>query len=311
MNKDDLKSLVAEIYENLLEHIDLQENPTKEQIINYLKEASNVISNIDETNLTSLEQAKHAFTDAYKEIAKAGISSYQETNERFKELSYRHEATVQETKTACQNAQIDLHSITKKFDEIQIHMTNEVQNANSIISSLTKKVTELEKTSNIDSLTQVFNRRSLTTYLDDICSKKEINYELHLLMLDLDDFKVINDTYGHIAGDKILIFISNILRKTLRDGDKIFRYGGEEFIIVLNRIAEDYCQQIAARILKLVSSNKLIYNGESIRVTVSIGATKYLKNDTPDTLIARADKALYKAKENGKNQTRTEIKNGI
>ncbi len=311
MKNDDLKSLVAEMYENLLMRIDAQENTTKEQVLNYLQEAANIISNIDETDLNSTSNAKGILTNAYKQIAKDGLSSYKETNERFKELSHMHEETIQKTKVASQDAQIDLPSITEKFNEIQTHMTDEVTRANLIISSLTQQVAELEKTSNIDSLTQVFNRRALTAYLKDICSKKDIPYELHLLVLDLDDFKSINDKHGHIAGDKILIFISNILRKTLRDGDKVFRYGGEEFIIILNRIDALHCKKIADRILKLVSSNKLIYNGESLNVTLSIGATKYLPNDSPDALISRADKALYKAKKNGKNQMHMELNNGI
>lgn len=311
MKNANLKSLLAEMYENLLEQIDAQENTSKEQVLNYLQEAAHVITNIDESSLDATTHAKHIFTNAYKQIAQDGLSSYKETNARFKELSNMQEETIQKSKVASQNAQIHLPSITEKFNEIQVHMTDEVRRANSIISSLTQKVAELEKTSNIDSLTQVFNRRALTTYLKDICSKKDIPYELHLLVLDLDDFKDINDKYGHVAGDKILIFISNILRKTLRDGDKVFRYGGEEFIIVLNRIDREHCKKIADRILKLVSSNNLIYNGESLHVTLSIGATKYIKSDTPDTLIARADRALYKAKKNGKNQMYVDVNNGI
>ncbi len=311
MKNDDLKSLLAEMYENLLEHVDAQENTTKEQALNYLQEAADVITNIDETNLDSTSREKHAVTSTYKQIAQDGLSSYKETNERFRELSHMHEETIEKTKDACKDGQIHLPSITEKFNEIQAHMTDEVTRANSIISSLTQQVAELEKTSNIDSLTQVFNRRALTTYLKDICSKKDIPYELHLLVLDLDDFKDINDKYGHIAGDKVLIFIANILRKTLRDGDKVFRYGGEEFIIILNRTDQEHCKKIANRILKLVSSNNLIYNGESLHVTLSMGATKYLPKNSPDTLISRADKALYKAKKNGKNQMYMDVNNGI
>jgi diguanylate cyclase (GGDEF)-like protein len=125
--------------------------------------------------------------------------------------------------------------------------------------------------------------------------------------LDVDDFKVINDTFGHIAGDKILIFIANILKKTLRDGDKVFRYGGEEFVIVLNRITDEHCKNITLRILELIRKNKLIYKGQSINVTMSIGATKYKESDNEDTLMSRADKALYRAKNSGKNQMYSEI----
>ncbi|NPA66632.1 MAG: GGDEF domain-containing protein, partial [Epsilonproteobacteria bacterium] len=99
-----------------------------------------------------------------------------------------------------------------------------------------------------------------------------------------------------------LIFIAQILKKLLRDGDKIFRYGGEEFIIILNRISTQECIIITERILKQISANKLIYKGDTINVTASIGITKYNENDTPETLINRADIALYEAKNSGKNK---------
>ena len=307
MQKNDLKSLVTQMYEDLLEHIEHEKNPTKEQVVNYLQDAVNVISSIDNDSINSIEHAKEAFINAYKEIAQKGISSYKSTNGRFEELSKMHEAAINE----CQDAHIDLKSITSKFNEIQNHMSDEVIKANRVISQLTEQVKTLEETSKLDALTKVFNRRALSSYISTVCSKKEIKYELHLLMMDIDDFKAINDKYGHIAGDKILIFIANMLKKTLRDGDKIFRYGGEEFIIILNRIEKEKCLQIASRLLELVNGNKLIYKGETINVTMSIGTTMLAKNDTPDSLIARADKALYQAKENGKNQICSEVIDGI
>jgi len=187
-------------------------------------------------------------------------------------------------------------------------MSEEVKRANEIITKLTTQVKDLEHSSNLDSLTKIFNRRALSSYLGNVCSKKRLPYDLHLLMLDIDDFKLINDKYGHIAGDKILIFIANILRKTLRDGDRIFRYGGEEFVIILNRVTPKICLEITTRILTLIRENQLIYKGESIKVTMSIGATQYSDSDTPESLIHRADSALYKSKNNGKDQMNTEIK---
>lgn len=307
MQKDDLKSLVTQMYDNLLEEIDQEHSPTKEQILNYLKDSIDVITSIDDTKIDSIEHAKSAFSNAYKEIAQKGISSYENTNERFKELTKMHVETLNE----CNEGHIDLTSITNKFNDIQNHMNDEVIKANKLITQLTDQVKTLEKTSNLDSLTQIFNRRALSTYLDTVCSKENLKYELHLLMMDIDDFKAINDSHGHVAGDKILIFIANIVKKTLRDGDKIFRYGGEEFIIILNRIDKKSCMQIASRLLKLISGNNLLYKGKSLNVTMSMGITQLESDDTPDSLIARADKALYKAKENGKNQICSEVKNGI
>lgn len=307
MTKDDLKSLVTEIYENLLENINQQDTPiNREEVVEYLRDAAQVVSDISDDKIDSIEHAKSAFTNAYHEIANKSIASYQHTNERFERLSQMHESTL----SSCNDSQIDIQTITDKFNNIQAHMTEEVKRANDIISKLSSQVKTLEKESNIDSLTKVFNRRALTKYLDNICAQKNLNHELHLLVLDIDDFKTINDTHGHIAGDKVLIFVANILKKTLRDGDKIFRYGGEEFILILNRIDMYHCKQIATRLLELISKNKLIYKGESLNVTVSIGSTIHVQEDTPDEFVARADKALYSAKKSGKNRLHTELANG-
>jgi diguanylate cyclase (GGDEF)-like protein len=305
MKKDDLKSVVERMYDNLLQNIDSQEDVNKEQVIEYLHNAIDVVAHIDE-RLDSIEQAKASFNNAYKEIANKGISSYQHTNEKFEQLSQIHEQTISE----CSEGIIDIPTISSKFNEIQEHMVDEVKKANIIISKLNAQIQTLERDSNLDALTKVFNRRALSTHLSNICTKKGIPYELHLVILDIDDFKIINDTYGHIAGDKILIFIANILKKTLRDGDKIFRYGGEEFVLILNRIDAIHCRKILERLLELVGKNKLLYKGESIDVTISIGATVFVDDDTPDSLLERADKAMYAAKQAGKNTIRVELADG-
>ena len=307
MKKDDLKSLVTQMHEDLLDNIDSQKEPNKEQVITYLQDAVKTIQNIKDDDIDSVEHAKLAFSNTYKEIAKETLSSYKETNDKFKELTQAQEKVIQTNEKEF----IDMSSIKTKIEEIQNHMSQEVKRANQVISDLTTQVKELESSSNLDALTKIFNRRALDTYLNNICDKKELKHELHVLLLDIDDFKQINDKYGHIAGDKILIFVANMLRKALRDGDKVFRYGGEEFLIVLNRIDVNTCQEIAGRILKLVSSNQLFYKGETINVTISIGSTLFYPEDTPETLINRADKALYKSKSSGKNQINMELRNGL
>jgi diguanylate cyclase (GGDEF)-like protein len=308
MKKDELKSLVTQMYHGLLTHIDEHEEPKKDEVIDYLKDAIVSIEQIDAGSINSMEHAKLAFNNAYKEIAQKSLSSYKDTNSKFAELSQLHKTAVNECKD--KHGLIDIPSITSKFDEIQSHMMSEVQRANDVITQLTEQIRELEESSKLDALTKVFNRKALDSYLHEVTSKGKLQHELHLLILDIDDFKKINDKYGHVVGDKVLIFLANILRKTLRDGDKIFRYGGEEFIIILNRIDVNMCQEIAKRIVKIVNSNKLLYKGETINVTVSIGATTYHDGDTPDTLISRADKALYRSKQNGKNQMNMEDING-
>jgi diguanylate cyclase len=303
MQNNDLKSLVTQMYDDVLDLIDKNKNATKEQVLGYLKDAVLTVETIDDSELDSIEHAKAAFTSAYKEIVEKSLSSYKDTNGKFEELAQIQEKTIDE----CQSPHIDLPLLTQKFNEIQTHMSDEVKKANAVISQLSNQVKVLEEKTNIDALTKVFNRRSLISYLNKICTNDNMKYDLHFLMLDVDDFKTVNDSFGHVAGDKILIYIANVLKRTLRDGDKIFRYGGEEFAIVLNRVDDDTCKLITSRILDLLRENKLIYKGHEIQVTASIGGTKYIKNDTPDKLIARADKALYRAKSTGKNRMYSEV----
>ncbi|MDY0233086.1 MAG: GGDEF domain-containing protein [Sulfurimonas sp.] len=304
MRKDELISLANEMCKELSTIIEQQENASKEQIATYLRESAQIIMNLDDKDITSEGFVESLFHNAYKEIAERSISSYANTNENIEKLTKLQEKTLVE----CNTQQIDLPSLTSKFNEIQLHMSQEVKKANEIISQLTTQVKTLEEKSNLDSLTKVYNRRALSSHLKLLCSNSDLPYEFHLLMLDIDDFKSINDKHGHLAGDKVLIFIANIFKKTLREGDKVFRYGGEEFVIILNRVDSELCEKITKRLLEIISSNKLIYKGEGLRVTMSVGTTKYSAGDTPDSIIARADKALYKAKNSGKNQMVSENK---
>ncbi|MFA6759908.1 MAG: GGDEF domain-containing protein [Sulfuricurvum sp.] len=299
MHKNDIKALVEQLYDNLIEHIDSNESYSKEQLLEHIHRASEAIIAMDLKSVGSIEETKQAYKDSYKDIAKRSLDSYSFTSEKFEEISKMHQATIEE----CNSPHIDLSSLSQKFSEIQSHMSDEISRANNIITELTRKVAILEQTSNIDPLTKVLNRRSLSTHLGTIFSNETFRSNLHMIMLDIDDFKQINDNYGHITGDKILIFVASLLKKTLRDSDKIFRYGGEEFIIILNRNEDEEARLVADRILKLIRNNRLIYLGETINITASIGLTRLLKSDkTQEDLLQRADKALYKSKSDGKNR---------
>ena len=307
MQKHELMSLADEMCKELITIIDNQENATKEQLANYLFESAELVMNLDEKDISSRDFAETLFHNAYKELTKKSLDSYSGTNEKIKKLTQVH----QEVLLQCKEIEIDLPIITSKFDKIQTQMAEEVRKANETIKHLNEQVIALERNSNLDGLTKVYNRRALSTYLKEICAKKKVPYDIHTLILDIDDFKKINDSHGHLAGDKVLIFLANTLRKTLRDGDKVFRYGGEEFVIILNRLDDMQCKNITNRLITLIRNNKLVYKGISLSVTISAGATKFMQGDTPDSLISRADKALYKAKEKGKDQMYSETINGI
>jgi diguanylate cyclase (GGDEF)-like protein len=153
----------------------------------------------------------------------------------------------------------------------------------------------------LDPLTKVYNRYALQEHLNTLLARTNRNADVFVLMTDIDDFKQINDRFGHIAGDKVLIFIAKLLKKALRDGDRVYRFGGEEFIILLNRTDQNGARLVAERLLTLCRNNKPLFQHQQIAVTLSIGMTKIGENDTMDTVIDRSDTALYRAKNNGKD----------
>jgi len=238
----------------------------------------------------------------YKKVTTQSLNSYENTNDVFRELSLQHKKIIEE----CQAQEIDLETTAERSNEIQKLMNDEIEKATTIISDLSQQVKILVKSSNVDELTKVLNRRALITYLDKICTNK-IKYELHFLIFSVNDFQEINDTHGHLAGDRILIYVANILKKVFRESDKLFRYGGEDFVVILNRVNEAKCKIIVNRLLETIKTTKLVYKGKNIKLTASIGITKYNEEDTHDSLMARADKALHKAKSSGKNKIYSEI----
>ena len=307
MQKHELISLANDMCKELITIIDNQEQASKEQLANYLFESAELVMNINEKDIDSTDFTETLFQNAYKELTKRSLESYADTNTKIENLNNLHEEILNQ----CEKENLNLPEVVSQFDDIQTQMADEVKKANATIKHLSEQVVTLERNSNLDGLTKVYNRRALSTHLKEVCSKEKLPHDLHALILDIDDFKKINDTHGHLAGDKVLIFIANILRKTLRDGDKVFRYGGEEFVIILNRLDNIQCKNITNRIIELIRNNKLVYKGIGMSVTMSIGATKFIQGDTPDTLISRADKALYKAKEKGKDQVYSDVTDGI
>jgi diguanylate cyclase (GGDEF)-like protein len=160
----------------------------------------------------------------------------------------------------------------------------------------------------MDTLTGLQNRRTLEFALINLLTghmngrrSDDNDKGTALAVLDLDKFKRINDTFGHLIGDEVLLVFSQILRESLRPQDQAYRYGGEEFIVILNDVSEEDAAQVLERIRGNVEHKDFPQVG---RVTVSIGYTRIGAQALPAHIIEEADKALYFAKENGRNQVR-------
>ncbi|WP_412049642.1 GGDEF domain-containing protein [Hoeflea sp. Naph1] len=165
---------------------------------------------------------------------------------------------------------------------------------------------ELQVIANLDPLTGIQNRRSTQEDIDRIWSDTTYaKRAIAFLMLDIDNFKQLNDTFGHAAGDECIKGVANKISLALRDGDIVSRYGGEEFLVVLTGTTASEASAVAERIRKSVESFRLNTSGDAAarQVTISIGLALWEGDETPEMLIKRADEALYDAKRSGKNQT--------
>ena len=156
----------------------------------------------------------------------------------------------------------------------------------------------------IDDLTGIANRRYLDFYLSNIrIENEEFDVPFGILFFDIDFFKKVNDTHGHIIGDEILKLVSKTVQASLRNDDKIGRWGGEEFIAVIKVDNNEELLRIAEKLKLLVSQSFYEMEDKSkLSVTVSIGGTLFEKGETIEELIARADANMYNSKDSGRNK---------
>lgn len=175
------------------------------------------------------------------------------------------------------------------------------------VDGLRRELEAARNKSMTDSLTGVYNRQAFDDYVDDIIQRSQVmKSDFALLMMDLDDFKAINDTHGHLIGDRVLVAFAKKCRGAIRGDDFMARYGGEEFVIILPGASLSNGLKKAHLICETVAAARYATDagqtGSHLSMTVSIGVAAYKKRDDSVTLIARADKALYDAKKNGKNR---------
>ncbi|MEA3405342.1 MAG: diguanylate cyclase [Pseudomonadota bacterium] len=165
---------------------------------------------------------------------------------------------------------------------------------------LTHSNKSLEKLSETDYLTGCYNR----SYIDRIMKQetlrtKRYDGSLSLILIDLDDFKKVNDTYGHLVGDEVLISTANWIQSTIRETDAFGRWGGEEFVLICPNTGLQQAENIAEKVRMGIAQHSFSHN---IQQTLSIGVTEYQVNESTDNWISRTDKALYEAKHQGKNR---------
>ncbi len=205
--------------------------------------------------------------------------------------------------------------ITKPFQQTEvltrikthIRLRRKEQELEKALEEVIRQQKVFKQLSITDDLTRLYNRRHLNNILQqEFQRSKRHNNDLSCLMLDLDHFKQVNDKYGHDFGDTVLCRFATILKEFIRSSDYAFRYGGEEFILLLPETDIKGAVQVGEKIRLHMANEIITENTISTTVKVSVGASSVHNNEpsASDDLITFADKALYEAKTNGRNQVR-------
>jgi diguanylate cyclase (GGDEF)-like protein len=162
---------------------------------------------------------------------------------------------------------------------------------------------KLQKLAVTDGLTKLYNSRSFYSQLEtEVDRFNRYKHPLALLLLDLDHFKEYNDNYGHLEGDKVLVRFSQIIKSCLRTNDTAYRYGGEEFTVILPETGAEEAGTVAQRIRAALEAERFVpLDGKPVKITISIGVTEYQTKEELSTFIQRADQAMYRSKQKGRN----------
>lgn len=281
--------------------------------------------NID-TSLEPLEQKEESEKSHQKNKVSVNVSLVEKTKlaihallkdleeqvEGLMDSTLRYGSNLDEHASQIKRAQTlaTIQQVAKLIlDEVEL-MRNSALGYQTQLDEARKKIQmqeeilqKLSRDVNTDFLTQIHNRAAFDKRLEEEFSRfKRYGHIFSLVLLDLDHFKQINDMYGHLAGDKILRATASLLNEEKRSSDFLARYGGEEFAVILPGTGLDAGELVADKFRRKLESATFRYEDVTIHVTLSAGVTMVLdSDDSPQSVVKRADEAIYEAKRNGRN----------
>lgn len=182
-------------------------------------------------------------------------------------------------------------------------MVRQIKELQNETKNYQKTLKQQSQQLHVDFLTKIPNRAAWSERLQiEFTRFQRYEHPLNIAVIDIDKFKIINDTFGHLAGDKVLNVIAQTLQKLIRNTDFIARFGGEEFALLLPDISNDQAQVALEKLRRAIKNIPFKFKKENISITISVGCTRFYKNDDIESAFERADQALYHAKSSGRNQ---------
>lgn len=324
----DLKERIAE-----LEKFFSEKHEEIGDLVHCLYSLADVVHEICQRLAFQRNELESFFVDLSNRLSDMDVGLQQSTqlNEEARQSSQKMDLAVHEemqTITDSMANEIEIeqlkHSIRQRLDAIDQHLqlfqddeSTRLQKANDIISELSEKIEELEvesdklrnrleesqKQAMRDVLTGIPNRQAYEERIaTEIARCRRYESPLCLIVWDVDKFKSVNDNYGHAAGDKVLKVVAEALNRQVRATDFLARFGGEEFVLLLPEIEIATAEQVANKLRQVIADTPFHFRDSRVPVTVSGGVAQLLKDEPANDFFERADKALYKAKENGRNR---------
>lgn len=204
--------------------------------------------------------------------------------------------------------QLNQHHTNEQKERVRVQnelrsLTHKIRDMESETSALQSKLESALRRATLDALTNLPNRLAFNERLsEELARSRRHGSPLSMAVWDVDYFKAINDTYGHKSGDKALLIIAKLLSQHSRKSDFLARYGGEEFVMLLPETRDQDALAVANKLREIVEASSFNANGNPVRITISCGITQLLNSDNNESFFERADKALYTAKQKGRNK---------
>ena len=263
------------------------------------------LSSVLQTTIELPEILRLFYREAQRAVMLDGIS-YQHQSQPF-DYSIGHIAghsSHYRLQTNCDFlGELSLHRLKQPFTDEDLRRLDKL--VTTLIYPVRNGLRYLEavRASLTDGLTGAGNRINLDNVMGrEVDQANRYQQPLSVLLIDLDHFKRINDIYGHVTGDYVLKMVANTLKASSRSADMTFRFGGEEFVVLLNKTDIAGAKVTAERIRQNIENLCLHYANKQIPITLSIGVAALCHNEDKESLLERADRALYQAKQNGRNQ---------
>ena len=310
LDAESFKARVERLYKNLASNDPLRD---KEQALEENKTA--ILEYIrDEYNYFKEKEAE------FKKIIELlldGMNQMVGENREFNSMVYESNLRVEaisqldDIRKIKDSLSVEIAQIKKTVQKKQSKDESRIEGLSKEVFDLRTNLEKAQKASMVDALTGAYNRLALDAQLNRLAERFGVSgVSFSLLLCDLDDFKIINDSYGHQIGDRVLKAFVLECQQFFRQDDFIGRYGGEEFAILMPNASMRHAMKRAEMFCKIIAANRYLVNPDNqddkISFTISIGVAGFRSKDTVDSIIGRADKALYQAKKEGKNRVRKE-----